>query len=313
MDTTILNLLFNYKGAITSREFRIGITLVIMSMGISVGIFLDGSLSTETVGKAGFSWLREFLLYDRVMHFFVPNLVPVSFVLSYSSFILAVKRVRMLTNNRILAVTSGVLSFLFFSSYMALLMLVMLMNTGTYMQYHVFALSLLLGVLFLIGGVNLVLLCIQKPSEPSIPSYTKGRLDISGYAIKLGKLMGIAAVVSVVISAIIFSFGGVNWFYPVTSFALGGCAIVVLFFYLRYSVFRLRDAGIPVLWLVCILVAYLALFGLKIWLNLYHTSYLTLCSNTIFSIASSFLTLAQCVLFLLPTRSVSQTSTADNN
>lgn len=313
MDTTILNLLFNYKGAITSREFRVGMAIVIMSMGAYIWSFLDTSLVNVIAGREGTSWLSTVVLYNQVANFFVPNLVPVLFVISSSSFILAMKRYRMLTNNRTIAIASGVLNYLFFASSMALIMLTMQMERGGSMQYYSSTLVSLLCVLFFIGGFNLVYLCIRKSSEPFTLPCSKGKLDVSGYAIKLGNLMWIAAFVGVLISIALGCVGKILLLSPIVPLVLGSCTVVLLFFYIRYSVYRLKDAGVSVLWLVCIIVVYLIMFGLKIWMNLYNLNDLTLYYNTIFSIASSFVILAQYALFLLPTKVANPVLNEDSN
>lgn len=310
MDKTILNLLFNYKGAITSREFRTGIAVVILSMGVYFGSTADTFFINTIAGRGGVTWIYTISVYNQVVHFFTPHLVPVLFIISYSSFILGVKRIRMLTNNRTIKVASGVLNYLLFASFMTLSTLVVYM--GNKVEYDISTLSIILCILLLMGVVNFVYLCIQKPSEPLVPSCPEGQLDISGYSIKFGKLMLVAAVVSGIMGVIFSGLGTALKLFPAIFFS-SGIGVVVLFFYIKYSVYRLKDAGISVLWLVCIIVVYLAMVGLKIWLNLCHMNVLTLYYNIIFAIASSFFTLAQYALFLLPSRRVCRVEDSINN
>lgn len=313
MDTTILKLLFSYKGAITSREFRIGIALVFMSMGVYIGTFTDTTLANVIAGREGTSWLTSLILYNQVANFFVPDLVPVLFVISYSSIILAVKRIRMLTSNRALMVFSGVLSYFFFASFLALAMLVAQTDAGSEMRSGAADLLFPLCVIFLAGVVNLVYLCIRRASEPVVPCCSAGGLNVFDYGIKLGNLMWGAAIVCIVIGIAFGCLGPMLLFSPIVPYGSAGCAVVILFFYIKYSVYRLKDANVSVLWLVGIIIVYLILLGIKVCLNLYLQNYLTLYYNTVFSIVNSFFVLAQYVLFLLPSKAVNPVAIEESN
>ena len=314
MDTTILKLLFSYKGAITSREFRIGIALVFMSIGAYIGMFLDTSIGHILAGAEDSVWLATEVLYNQATAIFVPHLVPVLFIISYSSFMLAMKRARMLTNNCKLAVALGVLNYLFFASFLGLMMLVMQIDSRSDLRPYASAVTFLLCGLFLIGGINLLYLCFRKSSDSSASaSSPKGRLDISGYGIKLGNLVGVAAIVSIAFGIAFAYFGPMLLFAPMISYGSAACAVVVMLFYIKYSVCRLKDANVSVLWLVGILVVYLVLCGGKIWMNLHNHTNLTLYYNTLFSIVNSFFILAQYALFLLPSKTVNAILKDENN
>lgn len=298
----ILNLLFHYKGAISSREFRVGIAIVLMLIGAYMWSILDTSLINASAGREGVSFVETMIVYNQMTHFFVPKF-PLLFVISYSSFILGVKRVRMLTRNRAIVIVSGVLNYLFFASSMALMMLAMQMEgeRGN-MEHYTSTWLFLLYVLFFIGGVNFVCLYILGASEPITSPSPKGKLNVLNYGIKVGNLMWIGALISIVMGIALNCVGKILLLSPIIPVVAGGSSVVLLFFYIKYSVFRLKDAGVSLLWLVCVIVVYLLLLGLKLWLNVYKMGYVTLCYNTIFSIITSFFVLAQFALFLLPTK-----------
>ncbi|WP_294471359.1 hypothetical protein [uncultured Bacteroides sp.] len=263
---------------------------------------LDTSLINASAGREGVSFVETMIVYNQMTHFFVPKF-PLLFVISYSSFILGVKRVRMLTRNRAIVIVSGVLNYLFFASSMALMMLAMQMEgeRGN-MEHYTSTWLFLLYVLFFIGGVNFVCLYIWGASEPITSPSPKGKLNVLNYGIKVGNLMWIGALISIVMGIALNCVGKILLLSPIIPVVAGGSSVVLLFFYIKYSVFRLKDAGVSLLWLVCVIVVYLLLLGLKLWLNVYKMGYVTLCYNTIFSIITSFFVLAQFALFLLPTK-----------
>ena len=315
MDKTILNLLFNYNGTITYREFRVGISVLFMLLGTYLNTLLDPMLTSLIAGRIGGEWIASIIIYNQITYSFTPNLVPVWFIVSYSSFVLARKRVRMLNNDRTITTTSGIVNYLFFASFIALI------TIGTYqvsMQQNELYMSVVKPVLiytinafFVIGLANLIYLCFRRESEHAYCAYQKGRLDISAYSTKMGNLIGITIIVSIIISVIlILSDFMLLLLLPSekAQLILVLCSLIPLFFYIKYSAYRLRDANISILWLVSILIIYVIMLSLKIWINLHCQSNLTLYYNTLFAIVTSFFIASQYILFLLPTKNNRQKS-----
>lgn len=303
MDTTILKLLFNYKGTITAREFRVGMAIVFLLIGVYVDLYLDKSLMSLMAGQKGTSWLIMETTYGYITQHYVPQLVPVLFIISYSSFILAMKRFRVLFANQIMAVVSGVLNYFFVTSLMALILLgVYSSNIADEMREIITYLTIISSALLVIGGGNFIYLILTLVEAPLPCTYPRRRLDASGYSLKMGNLMAIIASASLIVS-IFFEYASAWLTLSLKGQVIGGLfLVVVIAFSLKYMAYRLKDAGISVLWLVGILVVYLLLFSLRIILNLYYLNGWTLCYNTLFSILKSFFVLAQFTLFLLPTK-----------
>lgn len=313
MDKTILNLLFNYKGRITSREFRAGISIVFMLMGTYMAAFLNHSLNSYFAGRlGGGEWLASNTILNQITSIFTPNLVPVWFIISYSSFVLAVKRNRTLNGNRAMGVVSGVINYLFFASFIAM-MLAGAFSADMPRFAHIHASLIYILCIFLVLGIaNLVYLCIRRESEMRHSVSPNGRLDALSYAIKLGNLIAIGYVGGMIIG-FIWARAHFFFFYSTSlRITVGALIIILFFFYVKYSLYRLRDANVSVLWLTGILTAYLVLFGVKIVIYMNSQTYLTVYYDMVFSIAMSFFTLAQYVIFLLPTKNGEQSFTTES-
>lgn len=310
MDKTILNLLFNYKGQITYREFRAGTTILFMLIGTHLGLFLNTALTSVIAGRMGDSeWLSANVIYSQIMSNFTPNLVPVWFIVSYSSFVIAAKRIRELNRNRTIKIISGIVNYLFFASFITLITMGMyhieLTEPKMYMSFITPGLICTVITFFVVGVANLIFLCIRRESEQSYVSHKKRYLGVIGYTIKLGNLMGITVIVSIVISiALIFLnlLDSLLFYSSILQVIVGLCSLVPLFFYVKYSIYRLKDANIPVVWLIAVVSIYFVLFGFQIWLTLHIQNNLTVYYNTLFSIITSFFIAAQYSLFLLPTK-----------
>ena len=317
MDKTILNILFNYKGTITYREFRVGITILFMLVGTYLSMRIITSISSIVVGQMGSKiWLLSSTIYNQITNSFIPNLVPVWFIVSYSSFMLAVKRIRLLNNSRTIAVISGIINYLFFASFIALIALEMYKDNISQeaIQVPTSSLIYMIYALFVIGFANLIYLCIWKKSEQICCSYPPKRLDVSGYALKLGTLMLMVTCASIVPYVILMSLNALNidWYALYSSKIHAICilcgSLIILFFYIKYSIYRLKDTEISMLWLISVLLIYSVMVGLRIWINLYFQSNLMLYYNTVFAIATSFVVAAQYILFLLPSKEENKNS-----
>lgn len=305
MDKTILNLLFNYKGTVNYREFRAGIAILFMLMGTYLNLFVFNYITTLITAKSGdMMWLGTSNMYNQITNSFTPNLVPIWFIISYSSFVLAVKRVRVLTNKPLVAMAAGILNYLFFASIIALVTLEIYMaEKADLFQFVTPFFIYTIRVLFAIGLIKLIFLCIYKNTEQVSVSYQPKRLDASGYAIKIGKLMLISICASFVIGFVLrflilqnaISYAGLQIISILSS-------LIILFFYARYSAFRLWDAAVSIWWLVVVAGIYCVLVGLKIWFNQKYQTNFTLYYNTLFAIATSFFVAAQYGLFLLPSK-----------
>jgi hypothetical protein len=305
MDKTILNLLFNYKGTITCREFRVGTVILFMLVGTHLSLLIDPMIIQAIAGSKGSVWLASNIYYSLITNSFTPNLVPVWFIVSYSSFILAVKRIGTLNNSRMIAVVSGIINYLFFASFAALIMLEIyrenLASEAVFIQVFTPALSYTVYTLFVLGCANLLYLCTRRKTEQSYFAYSKKRLDVSGYGIKIGNMLVISIGIGI-ITGIVIKLNDNFLLSPITQAIIGLCGLTILFFYIKYSIYRLKDANISILWLICAMAIYSIMFGLKIWINWNFQNNIVLCYNSVFAIVTSLFIAAQYVLFLLPTK-----------
>ncbi|MDR2037770.1 MAG: hypothetical protein LBQ60_07595 [Bacteroidales bacterium] len=305
MDKTILNLLFDYRGKISYREFIAGIILLFITLGCHFSIYANHALNMVFTSRFGYEWLSSFTVYNQIMSGFSPQLIPTGFILSYSSFVLALKRMRMINGNCTLSIITGVLNFFFFASLQGLSISASFIENSTMLDMVPKALLITLAV-FLVLGIIILLLLSRRGNQEEVdrPEYKEGnKLGIISYIIRLGKLMGFVAIVVLVAGVIIviepfivMSLHGS--FFRI--FIIAACLIPVIF-YIRYTAFRLNDAGVSIGWLAGILIAYVLMVALKIWMGFtacggYHLY------ETFFSIALGFYLLAQFIPFLLPSK-----------
>lgn len=310
MDKTILNLLFRYKGRVSYREFRAGTALLFMLVGTRLGLLLNSALTTAIAGRmGGADWLAANTMYSQIMRNFTPDLVPVWFIVSYSSFVLAAKRIRELNGNRTVAVISGIVNYLFFASFITVLTLSAYQaewrEQARYMAFVTPALIYAVIACFAAGVGNLLFLCVRREAEPPYSAREKGYLDVIGYCIKLGNLLGVTALASMATGVVLSYLNLFDFFLfysSVPQVIAGVCSSVILFFYLKYSLYRLKDARISVVWLIAVVPVYFVLFGFQIWLNLHIQNNLTAYYNTLFGIVTSFFIAAQYALFVLPSK-----------
>lgn len=310
MDKTILNLLFNYKGTITYRECRVGTAILFMLAGTYLATMLNATLGNMIAGRVSMEWLAANSIYTQVTNSFTPTLVPAWFIVSYSSFVLATKRIRALSHPPAVGIASGIVNYLFFASLISSFCLGALMpdlaEQRTYLMFVTPALIYTILAFLAAGVANLIFLCFRRNSEEFDPEYPTRRLDASGYAIKLANLMAISAIVSVIAGICLDKLGyplfDTFLYSPEIQYVFGLFGLVTLIFYITYSIYRLKDAQVSVLWLIGAMVIYLALFGFRIWLNMNFAQAPTAYFNTLFAMLSSFFVAVQYMLFLLPTK-----------
>ncbi|WP_221411517.1 hypothetical protein [Dysgonomonas sp. 216] len=199
-------------------------------------------------------------------------------------------------------IISGIVNYLFFASFTTLITLgayypeITISNQSPISSVFIYS---IIGVL-VVGIINMICLCFQYKDEYEDILASEKRLTPITYAIKLGNLMGIMAIFNVVIIIVLFysdfSYSDLNPTY------IGLYCLGYLFFYIKYSIYRLKDAKVSIVWLFGIIAVYLAMFGLKMWLNINVWNSLTLFYNTLFNIVASCFVAMQYVLFLLPTK-----------
>lgn len=305
MDKSILTLLFDYKGTISYREFRAGTILLFILTAYSLFSLMHTSFIQILLGRYGADWLAYSVIYQQIISSYIPVLVPVGFIISYSSFVIGLKRMRVFTSHKPSAVYSGIVNFLFYASFIALLRFV-LYNSSLKVEPDYTSMVTPLIILFMlifyfVGLINIFLLYRRRRDEIPFFSQVRDRLSILNYIMKLGKLMLISVSIALVIAVLsLFLFPLYSLFDSLSIFyIIFGIGISV--FYFRYTFLRMKDAGVSLLWLIGILVVYLIVSTLMLWTGYnQYTSFFYI--STLFSIVTSFVLGAQFLLFLLPSK-----------
>ena len=299
MDKTIIKLLFSYKGTISSQEFRVGMTIVFISIWWYILENFILNIAMSGIGQ-----------YSYIMSNYIPQIIPVGFISTVSIFLLTVKRVRAFFNNKVILILSGVLSFLFLSSATTMLLLAQI-GSNYYVEFmeDIFKyIFIAITIILFLGFVNMIFLAIPRKSEPGIIKPTTGGLDVLSYTMKTGTLVGISTGIFIIISFIfaiepsykmlLIMFIGYEAIYvPLISLF-----IILLGFYMKYSASRLKNAGKSIFWLVGILVGYIVFVTATVWMGAHQGEPLNLFLNTALSIVTSFFIASQYLLFLLPAK-----------
>lgn len=305
MDKSILNLLFNYKGIITHREFRAGITILFLLIVIDIIYMAIYRTTFIPIAEMGLDQQSSFVEYLNVTSSFIPSLIPSSFLLTYTAFILSYKRMRALSEKRFPAVLSGLSNYLFLASIPALLMFV-ISQTLDYSMYNNNRLYLtptvvtIIALLFVIGLINIII-CAKGGSNPEPTHSSKGRLDPLSYIMKLGNILGCASAFVILLTGLTLT-SPILLKYPVLTSIIYRIAILItLIFYIIYTYRRVKDAGVSVAVFISVMGAYAALIATRYWMISSQHSLLFVFS-TLFSTATNLLAAAQFLMFLLPSK-----------
>ncbi|MDD3686765.1 MAG: hypothetical protein PHE56_08365 [Bacteroidales bacterium] len=300
MDKTIIKLLFGYSGSITSREFRIGISILIMLVGTVSFLNLDAVIINSITRFIPYQ--PSSIIYLQLAQNYKPNFIPINFILTYSSFILAFKRVRAISDSKVLAIISGITNYLFFTSLLVLVIFIIYLYNMSAYEASLFLQkpNFLYFTIFLIviGSVNLISLFLINKTNTTENISSNKILDVSNYSLKIGRLILFTLLAGFVI--IIFTKvtgSGQNIKFFKTVFRL--ISLTTLFFYIKYSWYRLRDANISVIWLFISLVIYASIYIVRIWLAKDHPNVLQ-DYNFIAGILINIFIAAQYSLFLIP-------------
>ena len=310
MDKTILNLLFNYKGTLSYREFRAGSIILFMLTATVLGISFLGAYSNLIIGRVGGAeQLASYEIYQRVIWPFIPALVPAQFIIAYSSFILALKRMRSM--KKFNGIASGILNFLFFASLISFMLTIiqLVVKDPSHTNYsQILSSPIFLGflsVLIIIGLVNLTNSMMRQTTEKKFnPDELKEkRLDIISYAIRNGNIMAVMGIISILtIIGIPLSFFTV--FDDEILRAFGVLFFVMpIGFYIKYSIYRMRDARIPFTWFIFMVTVYVTI-AIGYIVSIAYLPKLLYITTTVFQVATATFVFGQYILLLLPTKEV---------
>ncbi len=292
MDKTLLNLLLDWRGTVSGREYRAGASVLLMMALTTLSLGAVRSIDTMLVGREGIETLQAEILYRQLIGQYVPQLVPLGFLIAWGSFMLAFKRCRTLGLGKAESATSGIGSYLFFASFGGSLLT--LYGQTPEKWVNPMLLWIVLG-LFGLGLINTLVLCFAGGGAEPRP-VKPARYDAVGYALLLGWLSVIALLTGVIAVAVFFVFalGGSSGWEAYLALIVWGVLVTGLYIY--YAAGRLRDAGVTLGWLA-ILLPYAGIVALK---------YMGLSGKFVVSLlaalAVSAVIAGQYILFLLPSK-----------
>ena len=306
IDKTIIDILFNVNSTITSREFRAGSVVVWLSIGFYMSKMVSNLIFNMYTGYSGMDPLSLHLLFSMVSHYYTPELIPIGFIINVASFILAFKRMRAISGSKVISVLSGSINYLLFTSCLAIPMIGS-MSENTYINGSMMSILTVIVLIFIIIGlINLSFLFFYKTDNIPLPieSQSSGELTIVEYLLKIGKLQIASIGAGLIVVSLIFFFP--YWIIKTDVLKIATIVVIIILvgFHIRYTIARMRDAGISVFWLIGIVAAYLIFLGITFYLPRYYVGkdYLFFTSLIISLIVGSIFTACQYSLFLLSSK-----------
>ncbi len=314
MDKTILNILFGWKGSVTSREFRAGLSVLFLSLGSSLTMYTGQLLFSIDGGSMDVVQVMRLYHLRDILYNFIPTLVPFYFILSYSSFVLLVKRMRSLTSNVFVTVLAGIVGFVFFASFFAE------QKIGMYTLFETDSsgysaeiweslastLSPIMLSLMLVGLIVFIILIFScKENTQSISNH----FDATKYALYLGNLIVVSIGIAILIILAYIVFGEIVLSYfaynPWTLYLIVGIPHLILFIlFVQYVVNRLKDAGRSFWWAVGVIGGFVAITALAIWGINEHWNITIL--YFVYQLCITVYVAGVYALFLLPTKVIEQ-------
>jgi hypothetical protein len=307
MDKNFLNLLFNYKGEVNYRQMQAATVMFFIILGYTFYPIMNDLLTNIFVGRMGPEWFASYTWYSRATSPFVPNLIPAWFIASYSTFIVAYKRVRTLNRSKALAIFSGISIYLLFASITSSAILGGMFESYGFIGENtilkiVHVLPYIDGAFLVIGVINMVRLCMPNTTEGRVDFIKQdGKLGVFSYIMNLGRIMIFFSIASIVIGfgLVLTSLAEKS---PLLIYILSALVFLgVLFFYLRFSVYRLRDAEVTVYRLTIVVAVYFLLAIFRSVLIVLNSDFFVF-FDSLFQIVTSFVMAFQFLLFLLPSK-----------
>ncbi len=314
MDKNILNLMFTWKGSINSREFRVGLCILFAAVFASFAITYSYTLYTFIFAKLSIDVdMYSFTLLNQAVWAFSPTFIPLTFILTYSAIVLAVKRMRAIGAPCGWCISSGVLNYLFFAAITASSRFGMFRYGDGLSRFNNNPerfdwLLYLLALILIAGIVNVVVLGIRRDEQlPRLNLFAR-TLDPQTYALQTGNLQAISVTVAFfmgILMVVMYLLDGVN---SVTAnfllALLGLLSTAALIYNIILMIRRLRDTAYSPAWIAVVLGGYVLVAGLIIITTFFWTPYIV----SVFPIIMQIMIAFQFVLFILPTK-----QTGNNN
>lgn len=286
MEKNILNILFNYKGSITYREFRAGIIILFSLIGVS---FYAQMYYQNTS-------FDSFFVQSFLAHYILQLAPPISFMLSYCAIILTIKRMRMLNMNKFFTVASSILTYLFFSSLLTLVTF----NDVYFEKITVKSILIIIIItLFVIGIINIIFLWVRRSNELLSHPKIHGKLTAIDYSMEIGILIVVSIIINTFIYILLsYSKGSqmsISFLYIIAIIFY----ITIFVLYIKACIYRLKDAGINVSWLIITYIVFLLILAIKLMIA---RSKISPFFEVFYLSATNIFIAAQYLLFLLPSK-----------
>lgn len=306
MDSTLFNLMFRRRGTVSSFEFRAGMAVLLLLVGVYIGNALDSQYVYRVFAQTGRDRYLDIFAASRIVMSFTPNLVPVWTIICFASFLMAMKRMLSLGASRTVAVLSGVLNFMFFASMITLLvvfsnMMEGLISPNAPQSGLVSGLQIAVAIIFVAGLANGIYMSVRSSTEQWEVPESVSRLTPMGFAYFQGRLVIYCCMVSVAV-AVFCRFAGMMYSSSYTPEVLSGIlSLICIGIYYKYAVLRLRDADVHAGWLAGATALYVLMAGMRFWMGIEPTE-LFVFVNFVYSIVLSFYIAGLFSLFLLPSQ-----------
>ena len=301
MNYKIIKLLFDPRETINKEEFLFGIIVLFF---FAFSFISDFTINASIMSILSSKSAHLLATLQVIKPFTIPNL-PISFILFYSTVILAIKRVKDLQSKLWIGVMVGVFIFLFFD----VIFLKVTTSTGVFSnllrfkidnQIKVFHISSMLFYV-VIGIGSILFLSILKGTKSYIKDvYKKGSLTINQFIKQLG-IWFIATFFGLIITTLLFNTNKSIATLSYGSFLPLLIVICILFiWYLKLVYMRLKNTTFSFLkYLICLIAYVIGLTSfIMIIFKVDNLNYINM-SLTFFSVISIIFSFVNLSLFLL--------------
>jgi Protein of unknown function (DUF805). len=308
MDLKVLNILFNYKGTISAREFRVGLVVIFMTLGAYFTLIIQSPIDSILKNIFDRSIEGNYFILNNIFINFVPKLIPIKFILCYCSIVLCIKRMRSFSSNRAIISLSGLSNYLFFCLFLSLNNL-----TTEFSRYleksSIIIISIIFGIIFLAGIINIIYLIREKENEECYIEQYDRKLNIEGFALKIGNLMIYIFAISLIWLSLNYLFIRKSYNTQIIIYIIDLILnLIYLIFYLQFISRRLRDAGKSQVWIAAIFGAYFFFLAINLIVSFHFSNYF-IYSSIIFAMVANLFIASQFILFLLPSKEESTSPT----
>ncbi len=301
MNYKIIKLLFDPRGTSSKKEFLEGVILLFLLALYYISSFLLNNGPNTLIGRQGPEILAA---YMQIKPLSIP-LLPVNFIIFYSSIVLSIKRVKDIGGSLWMGILAGLCIFLFFDGTFIKVMtnFALVYGIGSVEieeSIKIFHLSITSLATTLGLAVMITLLVFKDSKVYEKERKEKGVLTISQFITQLGILCAVAAILSISMGLLFVFYERIFYAKEILAIALIIISLSFLTWYFVLVFKRLKSAGKPFyLFLICFVVYISSLIFVGI--LSYKSSNLNVINISVsaLSVVSMLFTLANISLFML--------------